>query len=155
MTKRKYTIVGLCDAAYYGRLSDVQQHLQNGVDVNGKGWSGWTALHNASQHGHLEVVNTLLSSGANILATTDSGWTALHYASARGYLEVVNTLLSSGANILATNDVSSTVTTKDSTFLSPKLDRVKIELEKLKWGKSCRIGTSAHLWLSEMSMRLT
>ena len=43
-------------------------------------------------------------------------------------------------------------------FLSPKLDRVKIdktEIEKLKLGKSCRIGTSAHLWLSEMSMRLT
>ena len=40
-------------------------------------------------------------------------------------------------------------------FLSPKLDRVKIELKKLKLGKSCRIGTSAHLWLSEVSMRLT
>ena len=31
----QYNIYGLCDAAGDGRLEDVKEHLQNGVDVNG------------------------------------------------------------------------------------------------------------------------
>ena len=32
----KYNIDGLINAAKHGRLEDVKQHLQNGVDVDGK-----------------------------------------------------------------------------------------------------------------------
>ena len=31
----QYSISGLCDAAGDGRLEDVKEHVQNGVDVNG------------------------------------------------------------------------------------------------------------------------
>ena len=38
--------------------------LSSGSNVNGKGWDGETALHNASSAGHLEIVQLLLVNNA-------------------------------------------------------------------------------------------
>ena len=34
----QYNIEGLCNAASDGRLEDVKEYVQNGVDVNGRDW---------------------------------------------------------------------------------------------------------------------
>ena len=35
----QHTVDGLCSAALFGQLSEVQQHIDDGVDINGKGGS--------------------------------------------------------------------------------------------------------------------
>ena len=51
--------------------------LENGADVNAKGYSDWTALMHASNYGHKDVVELLIEKGADISAESTGGWTAM------------------------------------------------------------------------------
>lgn len=56
---------GLNSAAYDGNIEKVILLLENGADVNGKGWDGDTPLANAIRSEHPEIVELLLSKGAD------------------------------------------------------------------------------------------
>ncbi|XP_065905678.1 probable serine/threonine-protein kinase DDB_G0271682 [Dysidea avara] len=95
MAKREYTIGGLCNAAGDGRLSDVQQHLQNGVDANGKDFLvGYTPLHLAAYYNHYDVCLVLLQHGARVEEKNKDNKTPLDFAKTQGHRKVVQLLKS-------------------------------------------------------------
>lgn len=63
---RLQTDEGLNSAAYNGDLEKVKLLIENGHDVNGKGWDGDTPLANAIREEHPKIVELLLSKGASI-----------------------------------------------------------------------------------------
>ena len=89
-------------AAVEGDLKKVEAFLNDGANVNAKGWeSNRTALMWASLRGHLDVVRLLLEKGADVNARDANGETALLSASGKGGLAVVKLLLEKGADINA------------------------------------------------------
>ena len=54
----------LITAAYVGDISEVNELLAKGADVNVKNNNGWTALHEASMKGHGDIVQLLKKAGA-------------------------------------------------------------------------------------------
>jgi len=75
--------------------------LQNGAEVNSKGWSIQTPLHCASKSNNPKVVNILLEKNAQVDARDASEWQPLHFAAAAGAKGCVECLLSAGADIHA------------------------------------------------------
>ena len=63
---RLKTDKGLNSAAYDGDVEKVKLLIENGHDVNGKGWDGDTPLANAIREEHPKIVELLLSNGASI-----------------------------------------------------------------------------------------
>jgi ankyrin repeat protein len=70
----------LIDAARYGKIEAVKQHLAAGADVNAKGMTGWTALHQAAMFGHKKIVELLIAKGADVNAKNNGGKTPLDLA---------------------------------------------------------------------------
>jgi len=96
--------VQLFYAAERGNLTDVQDALNGGADVNAKNTFGLTALMMASYGGYTlgsyaEIVKLLLDKGADVNIKTKEGITALMEASSDGSAEVVKLLLDKGANV--------------------------------------------------------
>jgi ankyrin repeat protein len=94
--------VQLVQAAERGNLTDVQDALNGGADVNAKNASGWTALMRASYCGYThgkyaEVVKLLLDKGADVNIKTAEGITALMMAKNKGKTEIVAMLEKAGA----------------------------------------------------------
>lgn len=56
---------GLNDAAYEGDMQTVISLLNEGEDLNGKGWDGDTPLANAIRGKHSKIVTLLLERGAD------------------------------------------------------------------------------------------
>ncbi|MGO9120452.1 MAG: ankyrin repeat domain-containing protein [Desulfomonilaceae bacterium] len=82
-----------------GELSNLEELLRKGVDVNEKDRYCRTALMYACRRGHLETMTLLLDKGADINAQNDFGWTALMEASLWGRFDVVNVLVNRGADV--------------------------------------------------------
>jgi ankyrin repeat protein len=83
----------LFDAAYNGNLNWIMKCIQNGIDVEGRYYSGWTALHMASQNGHLKIVQYLTKQcNANIETKNNNGQSALLYAVENDRLDIVQYL---------------------------------------------------------------
>ena len=94
--------VQLIQAAERGNLTDVQDALNDGADVNAKNDIGLTALMRASYCGYTngnyaEVVKLLLDKGADVNIKTNEGKTALMIAKDKGQKEIVGMLERSGA----------------------------------------------------------
>jgi ankyrin repeat protein len=70
----------LIDAARGGKIEAVKQHLAAGADVNAKGMTGWTALHQAAMFGHKKIVELLIAKGADVNAKNNGGKTPLDLA---------------------------------------------------------------------------
>ena len=68
------------DAAFWGNIEAVKQHLAEGADVNAKGEKGETPLHGAAFTGRMEVVELLIENGADVNAKDEDGGTPLDYA---------------------------------------------------------------------------
>ena len=68
------------DAAFWGNIEAVKQHLAEGADVNAKGEKGETPLHGAAFTGRMEVVELLIENGADVNAKNDEGGTPLDWA---------------------------------------------------------------------------
>ena len=105
--------VQLVQAAERGNLTDVQNALNNGADVNAKDDRGLTALMMASYGGYTngsyaEIVKLLLDKGANVNIKTHEGITALSKASSGGNAEVMKLLLAKGADINVKNSKGET-----------------------------------------------
>lgn len=71
--------------------------LDAGVDINGKGIYGFSALRLAASNNHISIVRELLTRGANIHLLDDHGYSPCHAAAAKGHLEVLKILLAHGA----------------------------------------------------------
>ena len=60
--------ISINQAADRGNIEAVKQHLDAGTDVNAKGRSGQTPLHDAAINGHKEIAELLISKGADVNA---------------------------------------------------------------------------------------
>jgi ankyrin repeat protein len=89
----------LHDACTLGDLAAVRKVLDEGVDVNWKDHSGWSALMLATCINHVEVVKLLLDKAAEVNIQNNSGWTVLMMASSNGKIECVRLLLERGADM--------------------------------------------------------
>ena len=90
-------------AASFGRIEDVKQHLAAGTDVNLVS-DGFTPLHIAGWTGTKEIVELLIKNGADVNATHNGGGTPLHWAARKGQKEIVELLISNGANVNAQDE---------------------------------------------------
>jgi len=86
-------------AALHGNTTKAQQLIDQGIDVNEKGFANDTPLMGAAYSGHPAVIKLLLDRGADINAADRKGWTALMHAAHAGQTECVRVLLARGASL--------------------------------------------------------
>ena len=96
---------GLCN------VSQVEEAIINGANVNAKDKSGFTALIWAAKEGHIKIVELLLKHNADVNIKDKYGRTALFWASARGYTETTELLLKHRADVNAKNKQGETALT--------------------------------------------
>ena len=90
----------LLNAATSGKLKQVENLLDSGIDVNTRNYACRTALMRAVEMGHLPLVKLLLSRGADVNLKDDNCRTALMYAASHyGSSGILQILLSRGAAI--------------------------------------------------------
>ncbi|CAG5865666.1 unnamed protein product [Menidia menidia] len=88
------------DAAFNGRVLNLQRLIAQGACVNLNTLDQVSPLHGACVQGHTACAKLLLESGANVNSSTLDGHTALSEACARGNLTCVSLLLQHGASPL-------------------------------------------------------
>lgn len=81
------------------RVALVESLLNARADVNGRGESGYTALHAAAESGRLDIVEQLLKSGADISLEDHNGNTPVLTAAYAGHVKVVCCLVEWGADL--------------------------------------------------------
>lgn len=82
-----------------GYLDIVKLLVENGADVNFKGYHDFTPIRVAARNGHFEIVKYLAENGAEIDTKAMDGATPLEHAASKGHLEIVQFLIENGANI--------------------------------------------------------
>jgi tankyrase len=82
-----------------GDLTVVKKIVQEVGDVNIKGESGTTALHQAALYGQVECLEYLLEHAANVNSVDGFNSTPLHNAAFAGHLECLSLLLRSFADV--------------------------------------------------------
>ena len=71
--------ISIHEAAYYGNIEAVKQHLATGADVNVKDVSGWSPLHCATHYAyeavnnHEDIAKMLIAKGADVNLQRSSG----------------------------------------------------------------------------------
>ena len=88
----------LFEAAKKGNVSDAQEALDAGADVNAKDDHQMTPLHWAAGFGHTDVVRLLIKKVADINAEDNKQWTPLHLAAISVHTDTVRLLIEKGAN---------------------------------------------------------
>ena len=83
------------DAALYGSIKAVKEHLAAGADVNAKE-KGGTPLHYAAGTGHKVIAVLLIAEGADVNAKSDSGSTPLDWAIRRNVTETADLIRKHG-----------------------------------------------------------
>ena len=68
------------EAAAFGNIEAVKQHLAADANVNAKDRMGWTPLCEAAINGHKEIAELLLANGADVNVKDDRGMTPLDWA---------------------------------------------------------------------------
>ncbi|CAL1582216.1 unnamed protein product [Knipowitschia caucasica] len=86
------------DAAFNGRILNIQRLISQGQSVNLNTVDLVSPLHAACTQGHTACAKLLLENGANINSATVGGHTALAEASAGGHEACVSLLLQRGAS---------------------------------------------------------
>ncbi|EQC28936.1 hypothetical protein SDRG_13275 [Saprolegnia diclina VS20] len=94
----------LIEAAKVGNVDEVRRLCEVvGVDVDMRGYMGWTAAHWAARQGHVHVLEVLHRLGANLDSLDCRGDCLLHKAAANGQLQTCKWLLQHTFNVHATN----------------------------------------------------
>ena len=65
--------VDIHEAAAFGNIEAIKQHLAADADVNAKDRMGWTPLCEAAINGHKEIAELLIANGADVNAKVVSG----------------------------------------------------------------------------------
>ncbi|WP_341814104.1 ankyrin repeat domain-containing protein [Wolbachia endosymbiont (group A) of Nomada flava] len=96
----------LFDAVRRNNLSEVEDLLSMGADVNIRDKRSWAPLHCAADNDNkLDISRAILNRNADIEARTNIGETPLHIANAYGQLKIIELLVDKGASLEAkTND---------------------------------------------------
>ncbi|WP_353272555.1 ankyrin repeat domain-containing protein [Wolbachia endosymbiont (group A) of Urophora cardui] len=96
----------LFNAVRQNNLSEVDNLLSMGADVNIRDRRNWTPLHCAADNDNkLDISRAILNRNADIEARTNVGETPLHIANAYGQLKIIELLIDKGASLEAkTND---------------------------------------------------
>lgn len=145
-------------AASKGDVQQLGDLLENGVDINARGWPDerpnddyepeddlrLTALTAATQHRHLDAVEFLISRGADPDAKT-GGATALLDAAYRGHPDVVTVLLDSGADITAKRFGGASALHEAVADLSPTTLDGKLKTVAVLLDRGCDIDTKDEL----------
>jgi len=98
----------LHDAAKSGDIVKVRQLLEQGADVNARGFHKETPLHEAAMQGNTEVAKLLIEKGADMNSRNNSQNTPLHFAATYGKIDVAKLLIEKGADINAKNESNDT-----------------------------------------------
>ena len=88
-------------ASINGYLPIVEKLVEQGVDVNLKGWEQSTPLHYSAWNGNTEISRVLIGKGANVNAQDEDKMTPLHEFARAGHMEIVNLLIENGADVNA------------------------------------------------------
>jgi len=88
--------ISIHDAALFGDIEVIKQHLAAGTDVNAKGDNGWTPLHNAALDDNKEVAELLIAEGADVNVKRDNGETPLDEAISLDRTEIADLLRKHG-----------------------------------------------------------
>ncbi|OHC65828.1 MAG: hypothetical protein A3H93_17250 [Rhodocyclales bacterium RIFCSPLOWO2_02_FULL_63_24] len=89
-------VVGLIDKK---DLTQLQELLARGVDINRADYKGVRPIHYAAFLGSVEAMKLFAERGADLKANTFGGWTALHYAAFGGHRQVAEFLVAAGLPI--------------------------------------------------------
>ncbi len=84
-------------AAEYGNINAMQEYINRGVDVNGKGADGLNALITATNNGKVKAVELLIANKCELNDTDKDFNTALAYAEENGWPEIAKILRKAGA----------------------------------------------------------
>ena len=98
----------ITEAAFFGNLEAMKEHIAHGTDLNKKDAYGSTPLTIAITFGKTDVAKALIDAGADIHLTSQDGSTPLHTAAFLCRTDVVKHLLAKGANINVKNNFGST-----------------------------------------------
>ncbi|XP_072266609.1 protein phosphatase 1 regulatory subunit 16A [Pyxicephalus adspersus] len=82
-------------------MSDIQQLVESGSEVNAQDESGTSLLHIAAANGYLDAAELLLEHKAAVNAKDCDGWEALHAAACWGQIQLVELLVAHGADLNA------------------------------------------------------
>ena len=83
----------LISAVIRGELSDVQEAIQNGAQVDAQNRIGCTGLHYAAELSNVEIAQYLLAQKASVKIVDERGRTALYLAAREGSLAIVKMLV--------------------------------------------------------------
>ena len=88
--------ISICEAARFGDIKAVKQHLAAGTDVNAKDKKKVTPLHLAAFRGHKEIAQLLIAEGADVNAKDFEGRIPLDKAIERKHPETADLLRKHG-----------------------------------------------------------
>lgn len=87
-------------AARFGYKEIVKALIENGADINIKGYFGYTALHEACRKNNIDIVNILIKNGTDLnIKSGRHGFMPLYLACENNYEEIIDILIKSGANL--------------------------------------------------------
>uniref|UniRef100_UPI00358E8DCA ankyrin repeat and SOCS box protein 9-like isoform X2 n=1 Tax=Myxine glutinosa TaxID=7769 RepID=UPI00358E8DCA len=89
----------LHEASLHGRLLNVHQLLDRGLDANQSSADGHTPLHLACMTGHSACARALIFAGANVNQKDADGKTAMYMASEMGNVGCIRALQAVGATV--------------------------------------------------------
>jgi hypothetical protein len=96
------------EAAFFGDLSTIKQHISAGSDLNIKDEYGSTALNIAITFNKEDVAIALINGDADLSVTAPGGSTPLHAATFFGRTNIIKALLEKGVDQSATDDYGAT-----------------------------------------------
>lgn len=87
-------------AARFDYKEIVKALIENGADINIKGYFGYTALHEACRKNNIDIVNILIKNGADLnIKSGRHGFMPLYLACENNYEEIIDILIKNGANL--------------------------------------------------------
>lgn len=90
-------------ACQAGDLTEVENLLASGQDINCCNTDGLTALHTACIDGNFQVSCFLVNNNADVNAKDNEGWSPLHAAAGSRDVKIVSYLIGKNANVEAIN----------------------------------------------------